>query len=409
MKTLCAALLVAGIALHAGAREATVRVERKAEEVLRGMEKYYRALQTLSVKVSCATTIHNAGTKQEMFCSYDTSIARPSKIAIIPAKCSEGTMPTTLVSDGTRVIVYMDYLKRYAQRPKPDSLDDIFWSEDIGLVNRTLASMFTLNCLMQGKPYDAILRQAVEVKYVGEELLDGVKADHIRVIERDVTWELWVDNGKTPLVRKVVPDVSKLMAAAGGMKCDVLVKFTDWQVDQPIADAAFQFAVPKTALLIDSFYEEDDAWRNRLLGKPAPATSLKLSDGTDHDLTTDKGSIVILDFWSIWCVPCCKQLPALTELAAAYKDRKVVLYTVHEDNDVDQMRNYVKKQGLVMNVAVDVNRHLATKFRVIGIPQTVVIDKDGTVQAIHVGGNDNIKADLQKQIDTLLAGRKLVK
>ena len=110
MKTLCAAVLLATIAMHASAREATVRVERKAEQVLRGMEKYYRALQTLSVKVSCATTIHSAGTRQDMFCSYDTSIARPNKIAIIPGKCSEGTMPTTLVSDGTRVIAYMDYL-----------------------------------------------------------------------------------------------------------------------------------------------------------------------------------------------------------------------------------------------------------------------------------------------------------
>jgi peroxiredoxin len=411
MSKLCTALLLLAIVSgDLAARERAARVDKKSEEVLRRLERYYRSVQTVGVKVSCATTIQSGGGKQEMFCSYDASIARPNKVAIIPAKCTEGTMATTLVSDGaTGVVAYSDYLKRHVKRLPVESLDEIFWSEDMSLVNRTLASMFMLNYLMQGKPYEAILRQVNEVRYVADELLDGQACDHLSFIENDVTWELWVDQGKAPLLRKVVPDVSKLMAADSGMKTDVLVKFSDWKIDQPIADAAFQFALPKNSLRIDSFYEDDDVWRKRLLGKAAPISKLKLHDGAEHNLSADRGNIVILDFWSIWCVPCCKQLPALVEIAAAYKDRNVVLYTVHEDNDLEPMRAYLKKQGLAMNVAMDAERALATSYRVIGIPQTVLIDKDGTVQAIHVGGNDNIKAELTRELETLLAGKKLVK
>jgi peroxiredoxin len=405
-----ALLGLALLAPMAAAREAGARVERRAETVLRAMEKFYRSTRTLTAHVSCATTIVTAGDKQDLFCAYDARLARPNKLAIIPGKCSPGTMAPTVISDGkTGVSAYMDFNKRHTLRPAAESLDDVFKSEDIALVNRTLAGMFLLNQLMQSSPYETLLRHVLEVKYVGEELLDGRKTDHLSFIEKDVTWELWVDQGAAPLPRKAVPDVSKLMDPASGMKTTVLVEFSGWTTDAPIADELFHFAIPQDSLLIDSFYETDDDWRNRLLGKAPPATKLKLSDGSEHDLAADKGSIVMLDFWSIWCAPCCRQLPALTELAAEYKDRHVVLYTVHENNDLEAMRAFLKKQNLAPPVALDDKRELATKYRVIGIPQTVLIGKDGSVQAIHVGGNPQFKAELKAQLDALLAGRKLAK
>ena len=48
-----------------------------------------------------------------------------------------------------------------------------------------------------------------------------------------------------------------------------------------------------------------------------------------------------------------------------------------------------------------------SQHRVIGIPQTVIVGKDGSVQAVHVGVLPNLKEQLIKELDALVAGKRL--
>ena len=48
-------------------------------------------------------------------------------------------------------------------------------------------------------------------------------------------------------------------------------------------------------------------------------------------------------------------------------------------------------------------------YGVQGIPQTVLIGKDGTVQAVHVGFMPEMKQKLRDELDALLAGKNLAK
>jgi hypothetical protein len=47
-------------------------------------------------------------------------------------------------------------------------------------------------------------------------------------------------------------------------------------------------------------------------------------------------------------------------------------------------------------------------YGVKGIPQTVLIGKDGTVQAVHVGVAPDLKKRLRRELDALVAGKGLV-
>ena len=65
------------------------------------------------------------------------------------------------------------------------------------------------------------------------------------------------------------------------------------------------------------------------VGKAAPAFALRsLTDGTTVSLDQYKGKIVVLNFWSSWCIPCKEENPALTDVWERYRGTDVVLLGV---------------------------------------------------------------------------------
>ena len=53
-------------------------------------------------------------------------------------------------------------------------------------------------------------------------------------------------------------------------------------------------------------------------------------------------------------------------------------------------------------------RPAAVAYRIEAIPHTVIIGRDGSVEAVHVGASEGMEAKLRKQLDALLEGKSLV-
>jgi thioredoxin-like negative regulator of GroEL len=60
-----------------------------------------------------------------------------------------------------------------------------------------------------------------------------------------------------------------------------------------------------------------------------------------------------------------------------------------------------------MKVLLDPEAKVSEMFGVQGIPQTVLIGKDGKVQAVHVGFSPDLKERLSKELDSLIKGDDL--
>ena len=147
-----------------------------------------------------------------------------------------------------------------------------------------------------------------------------------------------------------------------------------------------------------------------LVGQSAPAFTLALLEGGELHLAAHKGKdIVILDFWATWCVPCVRAMPILVEVAEAYEGRGVVFYAVDQREGPETIRAFLKRTGLSVRVPLDQEGKVGDMYGVQGIPQTVLIGKDGTVQAVHVGFIPGMKQMLRDELDTLLAGKNLAK
>ncbi len=145
------------------------------------------------------------------------------------------------------------------------------------------------------------------------------------------------------------------------------------------------------------------------LGKDAPAFKLDLLDGGNFDLSAVKGKkIIVLDFWATWCPPCRKALPILAEVTASYADKDVVFYAVNLQEEKDKITDFLAKEKIKCLVALDKDATVAKLYNVDGIPQSVIIGKDGVVQVVHVGLLPDLKEQLKKELDDLVAGKSLI-
>jgi peroxiredoxin len=145
-----------------------------------------------------------------------------------------------------------------------------------------------------------------------------------------------------------------------------------------------------------------------LLGKPAPDFELELLAGGKLKLSDLKDKkIVVIDFWATWCPPCRKALPILIEVTDGLKDKDVTFCAVDLREDAEKVKKFLEAQKLSCTVAFDKDGAVAKSYGVTGIPQSVIIGKDGTVQAVHVGFAADLKDRLTKELGTLIDGKKL--
>ena len=113
------------------------------------------------------------------------------------------------------------------------------------------------------------------------------------------------------------------------------------------------------------------------------ATDMDGNTVTLSESLRDK-ELVILNFWFANCVFCQREFPAMNEFYAAYGDRVEMLALNPIDADAT-IRSFRAANPDLTIPMLSVPRGWANAFSVTGYPTTVVIDKEGTVKAVHVG------------------------
>ncbi len=129
-----------------------------------------------------------------------------------------------------------------------------------------------------------------------------------------------------------------------------------------------------------------------LLGKAVPEFDLPPLEGLKRDgapvagvSTGDlaKGRVSIVNFWASWCVPCRIEHPFLVQLAA---ESKAPIYGMNYKDSTTGARRFLGRFGSPFAaVGVDAKGSTAIDWGVYGIPETFIIDGDGTILHKQVG------------------------
>jgi len=125
------------------------------------------------------------------------------------------------------------------------------------------------------------------------------------------------------------------------------------------------------------------------VGNLAPDFNLENIAGGQLQLSSLKGKAVIVDFWDTWCPPCRKALPSLEAVSKKYADDLVVVGVAFNREGIEKVRQYVSSNNLTFPMVVaDKDYQVAKDFGgVQSIPTTFVLDRDGVITDVWVGGH----------------------
>jgi thiol-disulfide isomerase/thioredoxin len=125
------------------------------------------------------------------------------------------------------------------------------------------------------------------------------------------------------------------------------------------------------------------------VGQTAPCVVLdQTQNGVDstHCIrdTQVEGRPVLIEFFSITCSDCMKNLPNIKQLAKRLQGQATVRF-VSIDRDEAKVRAYIAKNQIDIEVAFDTNRDARKAYGVSVTPTLFLLDQENTIQNKHTG------------------------
>jgi thiol-disulfide isomerase/thioredoxin len=120
---------------------------------------------------------------------------------------------------------------------------------------------------------------------------------------------------------------------------------------------------------------------------PAPKSAFLDAQGAPINLDKFRGKVVVLNLWATWCTPCVAEMPMLDRLQQQLEDVGVVVVALSIDRGGPQaVKSFYEEHGIErLGVYVDPSMRAQSDFRVIGLPTTILIDREGRERGRIVG------------------------
>ncbi len=128
---------------------------------------------------------------------------------------------------------------------------------------------------------------------------------------------------------------------------------------------------------VGMFRDDPNALPSARIGQPAPPVVLEqLGDKIPFDdAMLRDGKLKLVNFWASWCAPCRIEHPNLIELG-----KTIPVYGVNYKDDPVKGLAFLEELGdPYVNVGADESGRMALDWGLYGVPETYLIDGDGTI------------------------------
>ncbi len=119
--------------------------------------------------------------------------------------------------------------------------------------------------------------------------------------------------------------------------------------------------------------------------KPDPQASelfsvpLSTTKGGELDLISEKGNVLVLDFWATWCDPCAKAVPVLNKIRSSESGKRLHFWGVNTDSppNLEEILEKEQKWGMEYPSLLDSDWKIVNQFHIKGQPAMMVFDTKG--------------------------------
>ncbi|MEV6357886.1 cytochrome c biogenesis protein DipZ [Streptomyces hydrogenans] len=158
---------------------------------------------------------------------------------------------------------------------------------------------------------------------------------------------------------------------------------------------------------------EDGVDELRSCGQAPPldgiSTWINTPGGNPVDLTSLRGRVVLIDFWTYSCINCQRSIPHIKDWDRAYRDKGLSVIGVHSpefafEKSAKNVADQTRKLGITYPVALDNKLDTWDNYRNRFWPAKYLIDANGTVRYFTFGEGryaqtENLIRDLLRQAD----------
>lgn len=136
------------------------------------------------------------------------------------------------------------------------------------------------------------------------------------------------------------------------------------------------------------------------VGQKAPNFRARTVKGDSIALSDYRGKIVLLDFWATWCGPCLPEIPHLKSIQAKHPEKELQIIGIALEDDPGKLMKFLAEKEMNWPHVLQSGRwkdELSGLFNITGIPQTYIIDRNGTIAAKELRGQE-----LEKEIAKII-------
>ena len=151
----------------------------------------------------------------------------------------------------------------------------------------------------------------------------------------------------------------------------------------------------------------DDAAHTRV-GDRAPTVVVQELSGKSFSLTSERGKVVVVNFWATWCGPCQLEMPRLEkEVWEKYESSPdFAMVAIAREQTKETVADFQQKhREFTFPLAYDPDRSTYRLFADSGIPRSYVVDRQGRIVYQSVGYGPGGVADLEMAVKKALTGK----
>ena len=361
--------------------EATApEIDAAAEALIQQASTSYKALTSLSELIEVTANVPGEKSQNMRIRVY---YQRPNK-ALVQMSDEAGT--STIAADGRTVSLMVPQVKgKYMQRPLPEPANPI----EVAL-QRTAGVGPGLDLWLSGGDILAQIRPVLSsLKLGAPEQIEGVDVESavLSLKSRSGPVTMTFSFGKNDhLVRRVRMERTLQDPQGKETKMTMTELHREVQPNAVIAANSIKFTPPAGYKKVDSL--EPPTYDEKLVVGGAPyAINTKDLSGKALNLAQYKGKVVLLDFWATWCGPCMMELPALQAVHKKYKGQGFDVIGISSDESKGDLQSVIKARSISWRQVFDgAEGPINARYKVVAIPTSFLIGRDGKIAAINLRG-----------------------